>query len=99
MIPDSEIHRALRRGRLRAEILTTLTARGEMHVDQLAEACRTEGRYIAWALRGRPPGFKRRFGLAHLGLVRWIWRPSGWSVEATRRGADFGARLATGWRP
>lgn len=96
---DLDIARALRKGRIRRGILLALPADGERTIPQLTQLLRTERQLVVWAVNGHWPKFRDSLALGHLGLVRWVWRPSGFSLALTPRGREVAARLASGWEP
>lgn len=95
----TDVARALRKGRLRYGILRVLHREGELTVPQLVEKLRSDRDLVVWAINGHPPKFREAYALTSLGLVRWIWRPTGLSVVLTDAGSQVATSLAEGWQP
>ena len=96
---DTELHRALRKGRVRRGTVVILGVERELTIAQLASRLRVERNLVVCAIMGDGRKFREAFALGRLGIIRWVWRTSGWSVSLTPRGLELAAKLATGWDP
>jgi predicted transcriptional regulator with HTH domain len=95
---DSELHRSLRRSRIRARIILALRRHGELHVEMLAQKVGTSRIMVRQAMHGQLPYYRRDLSPVGMGLVARRTRSGLPAYRLTPAGEHVAEELAATYR-